>query len=609
MSSIKDSGVFGEEKNTNASFAIPGIQHSSKPDNGAAVSAVAPSWAVPSRNAFPETATADGMYEGTEPYLFISYSHKDSMALQDVLGFLEQQHMRYWYDNGLHSGDDWNLVIARHLEQATVCLLLLSENSARSDYVKNELYFALNHRIQIHILLLERFELPIDVEIMIGRIQNVEKTDGYEDQLLRVLPPELIVQDAAAEESRQDEHPLFAAGQRLFDRQGTVTLEGHHKTLEYPVLVQQDVVKNADPRTLLQMAAAVSRMEHPLFFHIIDVRIDKNCMWSYLEYHNTVFLDDYLKAHRISEDTAVRWADAVIDGMEYLSKRGYAVRDFARGSVAVTDDADLRIMRLHHAYYGVFKIQPENRQYYIEKEIQEIAALLYQLCTGEIPVLPIRMITQSHLSGNFLKKVNLIIQKAAIEKGRTGYSSLDEMRADLAASKISLKDQQFLAQRKKKLEQYQKLKDANRQRFTAEGMLSVVDSKELRTEALEEDFGFGATVFLSPEPPARSAGTESFSLLICSTGQALRFSGSRIVIGRDTDCDVVFTQPIMSRRHAMIERNNRGEYCIKDLHSSNGTFVNGQKVENDESVALSPGCLIKVGSVELKFLPSGSIDS
>ncbi|HEX6832921.1 MAG TPA: FHA domain-containing protein [Rudaea sp.] len=54
---------------------------------------------------------------------------------------------------------------------------------------------------------------------------------------------------------------------------------------------------------------------------------------------------------------------------------------------------------------------------------------------------------------------------------------------------------------------------------------------------------------------------------------------SRLVIGRGSDCDLVLDEPEMSRRHAMIE--NTGD-CIylRDLGSSNGTFVNGVQVRD-----------------------------
>ncbi len=53
----------------------------------------------------------------------------------------------------------------------------------------------------------------------------------------------------------------------------------------------------------------------------------------------------------------------------------------------------------------------------------------------------------------------------------------------------------------------------------------------------------------------------------------------RLVIGRGDDCDLVLDEPEMSRKHAMIEIN-QSEIYLRDLGSSNGTFVNGVQVRD-----------------------------
>ncbi len=82
-----------------------------------------------------------------------------------------------------------------------------------------------------------------------------------------------------------------------------------------------------------------------------------------------------------------------------------------------------------------------------------------------------------------------------------------------------------------------------------------------------------------------------------------RFSfGDRLVIGRDIDCDLQLFDEGLSRTHFVIERAENG-YRIKDLGSSNGTYVNGQRVSD---APLSGGDLIRAGAAELSFYPDGS---
>jgi pSer/pThr/pTyr-binding forkhead associated (FHA) protein len=61
-------------------------------------------------------------------------------------------------------------------------------------------------------------------------------------------------------------------------------------------------------------------------------------------------------------------------------------------------------------------------------------------------------------------------------------------------------------------------------------------------------------------------------------GKVLAVPG-RLVIGRGSDCDLVLDEPEMSRKHAMIEVTPAGIY-LRDMGSSNGTFVNGVQVRD-----------------------------
>lgn len=50
-----------------------------------------------------------------------------------------------------------------------------------------------------------------------------------------------------------------------------------------------------------------------------------------------------------------------------------------------------------------------------------------------------------------------------------------------------------------------------------------------------------------------------------------------ITIGRDQQNDIVIAHPLASRRHATLERDDQG-YLVRDLASTNGTYVNGEVI-------------------------------
>ncbi|HMQ53843.1 MAG TPA: FHA domain-containing protein [Anaerolineae bacterium] len=53
------------------------------------------------------------------------------------------------------------------------------------------------------------------------------------------------------------------------------------------------------------------------------------------------------------------------------------------------------------------------------------------------------------------------------------------------------------------------------------------------------------------------------------------------VIGRDTDSDIQIDDRQVSRRHAEISLTPEGYYVLRDLGSKNGTFLNGQPVNQE----------------------------
>jgi hypothetical protein len=72
-----------------------------------------------------------------------------------------------------------------------------------------------------------------------------------------------------------------------------------------------------------------------------------------------------------------------------------------------------------------------------------------------------------------------------------------------------------------------------------------------------------------------------------------------LVIGRSTEgFGSLKGDPEISRRHAQVSRTDEGRLYISDLGSTNGTFVNGRKIEG--SAWLEPGDVVKVGQSTLK---------
>ncbi len=86
-----------------------------------------------------------------------------------------------------------------------------------------------------------------------------------------------------------------------------------------------------------------------------------------------------------------------------------------------------------------------------------------------------------------------------------------------------------------------------------------------------------------------------------SAGERYALTGVNLTIGRDALSDIVIQDPEVSRQHALLIYDLAGHYLIQDLGSTNGTFVNDERL-GARPVRLRPSSSISMGgSVTLLF--------
>src|SRR3954463_2618851 len=132
-------------------------------------------------------------------------------------------------------------------------------------------------------------------------------------------------------------------------------------------------------------------------------------------------------------------------------------------------------------------------------------------------------------------------------------------------------------------------------------LLGDVGEEEAHERGGPSQGDFGHTMVYSPtaaprvEPGPSTSGSRQ-ALLV---GQDKRnvLSGSRVLLGRSRECDIMVNDPNVSRRHAEL-RFEGGRWTVVDLGSTNGIKVNGRGVAQR---ALSEGDKVTLGVTALPF--------
>jgi pSer/pThr/pTyr-binding forkhead associated (FHA) protein len=100
------------------------------------------------------------------------------------------------------------------------------------------------------------------------------------------------------------------------------------------------------------------------------------------------------------------------------------------------------------------------------------------------------------------------------------------------------------------------------------------------------------------EPLEERARARSLKALLLLDGKRLVVGPAGATLGRSRQNEVVLDDPNVSRRHAEI-RPRGGSWVLTDLGSTNGSSLNGRRIDNPE--VLKPGDQIEVGTSTLTF--------
>ncbi|HTU98703.1 MAG TPA: DUF3662 and FHA domain-containing protein [Solirubrobacteraceae bacterium] len=135
------------------------------------------------------------------------------------------------------------------------------------------------------------------------------------------------------------------------------------------------------------------------------------------------------------------------------------------------------------------------------------------------------------------------------------------------------------------------------------GIQTRVVNPEPDEEAPPPEESSGRTMIYSTagrvaEPLEERARSRQHTALLLMGGKRLVVGPGGATMGRSRQCDVTVDDPNVSRQHAEV-RPRGGSWVLSDLGSTNGSRLNGHRVEGSE--VLKPGDEIEVGTTVLRF--------
>jgi pSer/pThr/pTyr-binding forkhead associated (FHA) protein len=106
-----------------------------------------------------------------------------------------------------------------------------------------------------------------------------------------------------------------------------------------------------------------------------------------------------------------------------------------------------------------------------------------------------------------------------------------------------------------------------------------------------------------PPPPRKTKRSRGDPRIVMITGgnqagMSAELAGGVVLIGRGADCQLILDDDYVSTRHARIVATGSGFY-VEDLGSTNGSYVNGQRITAPTSVSLAD--TVRIGKTVMKL--------
>ena len=355
----------------------------------------------------------------------------------------------------------------------------------------------------------------------------------------------------------------------------------------------------AEAKTLLPFR------EHTNILTVLDYFKANGTAYLVMNYLEGITLKEHLKRNRtaLSFGEILGFMLPVMDALKAVHAAGILHRDVSPDNIFLTRDKKVVLIDFGAARHAVVAKKsglsvilklgyaPEEQYRSLGKQgpwtdVYAVAATIYRAITGQMPPDSLDRMEQDSLAPPSTLGVRISPrEEAALLKGMAvraekRYQTIEELGKALRIDGAG---------------------GAHQGSPGTTGAADNGDSSGGQTVRGEDD-GL-ETEGQTPEQPER--GTPA--LLYCEVvegpnkGLTADLSSGEVKIGRDRGlCSLVLNDEEVSRSHASVSFSSKGHTWIRDLNSTNGTFVNGRRIR--EAAALLPGDEITIGASRLHCL-------
>ncbi len=374
----------------------------------------------------------------------------------------------------------------------------------------------------------------------------------------------------------------------------------------------------------LQEARAIAALDHPGIVQIYSFSREPSLLYIAMAFVEGQNLGDWLQvlAERnmvVSLPESLAIIEAVAEALAYAHRRGVFHRDIKPGNIILRPLEPGQSSPTGLAYqpvvtdFGLAKLseggimsmpgtsmgtpaymapeQCEGREIDGRADVYALGVVLYELVTGRLPF-AVRTLTEAirahtqetpppprSIDAAIPSQLEQIILKAMAKRPEDRYQAADELGRAVRAVRLSAPQPAAPAPTATEMAR------ASLATMMGEGAAPATPSSELWPTPPSQPSAGGQIVIMLPD-----GGTRAFGI----------GNRQRVSIGRDADNDIVLTDNQVSRHHAQVVITE-GRYNVTDLNSTNGTWLDTNKLLPGVAETWRPGQTLRVGGHWLKL--------